>query len=300
MSMSEDPDRDTALALLAHACDQLGSPNGPAAQASEQLMRSPNAEKRKRDAKQTKSRRVALQPWSWGTQVAATIALTLLSVAGIAWVSLHGRPTPIPITNYTTDVSAKPLDNIASAIDSSGSPPSHQTPSGTVSTPLVASKEPDRLSAQEQTSALLDLRQQIDQLRLSQSQLSRSHAELTQRLKAALETAQNNADRIEELKSTQTQLVREKESLIARLNAGQEQATGALGQLKSTQDQIADIAAQFKLVQDQVTRLAEQKSRPKAIAPARPLVVNSPQRPAPPPSPQLRLPLRTNTGSSPR
>jgi two-component sensor histidine kinase len=299
MNTSEEPDRDAALAWLAHACDELALPNRPAAQANEPSIRSTSAPTLKQDAKPTNLRRTASRPWSWGARVAATIGLTLLSMVGIAWLSLRDRPTPTTTASSAT-ASAKPLQNIADVIDAGRSPPPRQTPGGSVSDPtLAASREADRQS-QEQTRMLSDLRHQIDELRVSQSQLSQANAGLTQRLKATLETAQNNANRIEELKSSQAQLVEEKESSAARLNAGQQQLTAALDQLKSIHEEVADIDAQLKSAQEQLARLTAQKSRPKAIPPAGQLVVNSPQRPARPALPPQRVPLlRTSPAQQP-
>jgi uncharacterized phage infection (PIP) family protein YhgE len=220
----------------------------------------------------------------------------LLSIAAIAWVSFHARLIPTPTANATTDVSTKPAlsKDIGSTFDAGGSQPSQQANGGAISaSPLTAPKEA------EQRPTFLDVRQQIDELRSSQSQLTLANAALAQRLKSAVETAQNNADRIEELKATQTQLVSEREGLTAQLKADQERVADALGQLKTIQEQVVDIAAQLKSAQDQAARLAEQKSRPKAIAPTRQSVVNYPQKPARPAPSQLRLPLRTSSGQLP-
>jgi two-component sensor histidine kinase len=300
MNTSEEPDRDAALSWLAHACDELALPNRPAAQANEPSIRSTSAQTLKHDAKPTNLRRTASRPWSWGARVAATIGLTLLSMAGIAWLSLRDRQAPTTTASSAT-ASAKPLENVAGVTDAGRSPLPRQTPGGSVSDPaLAASREADRQSFHEQTSMLSDLRHQIDELRVSQSQLSQANAGLTQRLKATLETTQNNANRIEELKFSQAQLVAEKESAAARLNAGQQQLTAALDQLKSIHEEVADIDAQLKSAQEQVARLTAQKSRPKAIPPAGQLVVNSPQRPARPALPPQRVPLlRTSPAQQP-
>jgi hypothetical protein len=284
MSISDDCDRDTALAALAHACDQLGLPDRPSAQANGQPMPQLEAKQHVRGAKPmlAESRQPSWWLWSWGTKIAATFGLTLLSIAAIAWVSFHARLIPTPTANATTDVSTKPAlsKDIGSTFDAGGSQPSQQANGGAISaSPLTAPKEA------EQRPTFLDVRQQIDELRSSQSQLTLANAALAQRLKSAVETAQNNADRIEELKATQTQLVSEREGLTA--------------QLKADQEQVVDIAAQLKSAQDQAARLAEQKSRPKAIAPTRQSVVNYPQKPARPAPSQLRLPLRTSSGQLP-
>jgi HAMP domain-containing protein len=304
MSVSENPERDTALAMLAYACDQLGLPDRPSVQANGQPMPPPNVETLESDAEPlpANSRPVPWRPWLWGIKVAATIGLALLSVAAIVWVSIHARPIPSPNANSTMDVSAKPAspENTAAAINTGRSQPSQHAPGEAVpASPPIVSKDADRQSIQEQTRALLDVRQEIGQLKSSQNQMTRENSELAQRLKAALETAQSNADRIEELKASLTELVRGKDSLTEQLSASQEQMTGALAQLKSSQEQLANVAAQLKSTQEQVARLTEQKSRPRTIATVAQPVVNRTQRPPPPAPSQLKLPLRANPGQSP-
>jgi hypothetical protein len=287
MSIKESPDRDDALAILAQACDQLGLPSRPP---SSVATLEPDEE-----PPPAKSRSDPRRAWSWGTPVTATIGLTMLSAAAIAWVSIQARPIPGPTANSATEASAKPAltEDIAAAVDKGRSQPSQKAAGGTVLASTVVSKDADQ---QDLTRALLDVRQEIGQLKSSQNRLAQENAELAQRLKAALEMAQNNADRAEELKAVQTQLVRDKGSSTEQLNASQEQMTGALAQLKSNQEQLANVVAQLKSTQDQIARLAEPKSRPRTIATATPSVVNSAQRRAPAASPQLKLPLRTNSG----
>jgi hypothetical protein len=297
MTISENPDRDNALAILAQACDQLGLPNRPP----------PNVETLEPDAEPlpAKSRSVSRRPWLWGKPLLAAIGLTLMSVAAIAWISIQARSISSPAANSATEASARPAlpGDIAAAIDKGRSQPSQKAAGETVlAAPLAVSKDADQQSLRDLTRALLDVRQEISQLKSSQIRLTHENAELAQRLKEVLETAQSNADRSQELKAIQTQLILGKDGLTEQLNASQAQMSGALAQLKSNQEQLENIAAQLKSTQDQIARLAEQKSRPKTIATVTQSLVSGAQRPPrpPPTSPQLKLPLRTSSGPSPR
>jgi myosin heavy subunit len=220
-------------------------------------------------------------------------------VAGIALLSRQGHPTPSAVSSSTTEASAKPIlqKDITGTIDVGRSQPSAQAPAGsTLVSAATVSKGPDfTQSLQELARALADVKQEVSELKSFQSQMAHDNAQLAQRLKTTLETAQRNADGAEELKK---QLVRENGSLTEQLKANQEQMTGALLQLKSNQEQVANVTTQLKSTQDQITRLSEQKPRPKTIAVAGQPPVNRTQKPASPPSQPRALP-RNTTGQPP-
>lgn len=293
MSNQEPEDRDAALAVLARACDQLGLPEQPSIQvhASAPPLPSGKTPEPNPPGRPKETRLASRRSWRVGIRPAATIGLTLLGLAtAIAWMSIRAYPTTARVS-------------VSSEASTKGSQPSDVTASiklaqPSTALPSTAGPNSESLhSAPELTHALADVRQQMDELKWSQSQMAQANAELAQRFKTALETAQSNANRADELKATQTQLAQENGRLTEQLNASQTQMTNALAQLKSNQEQLANVATQVKSTQDQMARLLEQKSHPRtALVAAQPVANRAQKPPSSPPSP-LKLPL-ARTGSA--
>ena len=263
-----DP-HDVAVAALKQAYEQIGRADKQLPRGDKQVSKlEQNAARHASDqqkriavpGRQSSRGKLALQGLI-GLLLAACVG-----AAAIAWQS-HGDAAKAmfarwaPQSDLTSSLAPKNL------VPAKPNPPAVQA-----STARAEHPQPARdLAAMEQE--IEQLKGSIEQLKISQEQMTRDNVAVAEQLKAAqTQMARDNAAVAEQLKASQEQMARDNAAVAEQLKASQEQMArdnaAVAEQLKASQEQMARLIA----------KASEQNLRPKIAPPPRPTATPMPKR----------------------
>jgi hypothetical protein len=152
-------------------------------------------------------------------------------------VSIRKEGLPIKPATHNADLAA---GTSAAALETQTQGKLPPVPTAPVAAPMAP-----ELAQQVQTimRELANVEQGIGQLESKHSQMVHENAELIERLKATEEIARHSADLIEDIKISQAQITRDNGTLADQLKANHELMANIAEQLKESQEQVARLVA---------------------------------------------------------